>query len=160
MTPVAPTLAGAQEASRLFAIDQCGLKNRQLKAAYNVGFDAWKLEVESGKRDNLNPPSVPLSWIPFTYPDGFTYEVLGATPVQSPRSDIPVDHSQQAEVIPGELDAINVPPGDSSTVGTIISGVALMDLGANPREIGSPGSSWKKSARGGPFGLWQWYQRL
>lgn len=157
--PAAPTLAGAQEASRLFAIDQCKRINSQLKDRYNAAFDAWSTEVEAGKRDNLNPPSVPIEWIPKTFPDGFTYEVPGTKPVQSARP-VPADHSQPDVHVPSEIDAINVPPGDTTAVGTILSGVALMDLGADPREIGSPGSQWKRTDRGGPFGTWRYYARL
>ena len=157
--PVSPTLAGAQEASRLFAIDQCKRINSQLKDRYNAAFDAWSTEVEAGKRPNTNPPFVPIEWIPQTFSDGFTYEVMGINPVQSPRP-VPSDHSESETHTPGEIDAINAPAGDRTLVGAIISGAALEALGADGREIGSPGSRWRKAAKNGPFGTWVWYQRL
>lgn len=153
------SLADAQRASRLFAEDQCARINHQLKDRYDSTFEAWKTMVNAGTVPNTDPPTPPLAWIPFTQADGYTYEQQGTALVCEARTDIPDDHTKHAPVEVAQLSAINVPPGDKRPVGTVISGVELMMAGADPREVGTPGSRWKKTEQGGPWGTWRWYAR-
>lgn len=154
------TLEDAQRASLLFALDQVKLYNSSLEKRYNNNHDSWKTMVEAGIIPNTNPPTVPMGWEPYTQADGFTYERLGTTPVCAARTDIPDDHTQQKPVEIAPIDQINIPPGDTRPTSSIVTGLQLLTMGANPAEIGSPGSRWEKRERGGPWGVWRWYQRL
>lgn len=115
--------------------------------------------VNAGTIPNTNPPGVPLAWKPITYIDGFTYEQLGDQLVCQPRTDIPGDHTQPSTPEVAQTDVVNVPQGDTRPVGSIVSGLELLNMGASAGEVGTPGSRWKKCEKGGPFGVWRWYQR-
>ena len=134
--------------------------NNELKNSYNSRFDSWKIEVEAGKRDNKNPPPVPAGYNAVTGASGFAYPELGSLPVTLPRTDIPADYSHPTTIAVGLLDVINVPLGDPRVTGSVANGAALISQGASAAEVGDPMSIWIKMERGGPFGVWRWYQRI
>jgi hypothetical protein len=156
-----PSLADAQKASADFADFECGRINTALLNRFTSNFNSWKIEVEAGKRNNLNPPQPPLKWIPLMQTDGFTYESQSLTEyVCDPRTDIPEDRSVPDVLQAGLLDVINVPRGDTRKTGDVATGAQLIAQGSNPVEIGDPKGVWGKMERGGFMGVWRWYQRL
>ena len=121
--------------------------NQELKDRYDSQHDSWKIMVEAGKIDNLNPPTVPLGYDVVKAPSGFSYPEMGITPVCPPRKDIPADYSKPAvQVIPEPDHIRQAPAGDTVAVGTIITD--------------QNGVKWQKQRSVTPFGTAYFYVRI
>lgn len=155
MTPTATDLTNRAwetsiEAARANTLNSSvymvNLKNQELIDAYNSNFDAWKEMVVAGQRDTSNPPQPPSGWrLSAPNEHGFIFYERGTEPVCPARTDIPVVNPVAPSWFENP-DIRNVPPGDTTPVGAIVTA--------------PDGSRWQKMSNNTPFGVATWYQRV
>src|ERR1051325_10019324 len=86
------------------SIDQVARLNKNLKFIYDGAWNNFVINVESGQRDNSNPPQPPMAWElspappkDGSAPDYFVFYAQGNTPIcpmpPIPPSVVPVDKS-------------------------------------------------------------------
>lgn len=121
--------------------------NSELTKRYNSQFDSWKVMVEAGKIDNLNPPKPPKGFALVETEHGFVYPEPSNTPVCPERTDIPADNSKPiVQVIPEPTHIRNVPKGDTLPVGFTFDA--------------PDGSRWQKQSSVTPFGVAYFYFKV
>lgn len=141
------SLAAAQATVAASSRAQVELLNANLKTIYLGKFNDWKISVDAGKIDNLNPPTPPMAYVLSTNAEGFSFPSLGSDWVCG-MPPIPQDRSKPAAQpnVPGNDQVRNVPPGDHYPLGF---------------ELTAPdGTTWQKQASPTPFGTAVYYARI
>lgn len=129
--------------------DTCAKLNNMLTTGYLDVFDAWALSVKTGRVSPANPPRPPQGYVVVEHKDDGLYptvELSGQPVCDVPEiPQAPEPHTSAG----GQQDpdkTRNVPPGDMTPVGAIITDV--------------DGSKWQKCSNPTPFGTSYYYQRV
>lgn len=152
--PINPsTSLQAAQANVLASVTaECTLLNSNLKTIYLGAFDSWSQSVKNGAAPNTNPPQPPPSYVVGYYDDPTAPGVQWAYPAQSGpavcvQPPIPAEPppAETQPVFTGNGSVMNVPPGDTLPVGSIVAD--------------AQGQRWQKTASPTPFGVAYYYAR-
>lgn len=147
------TLAAAQANVLSSVKAECDLLNANLKTIYLGAFSNWAQNVANGAIPPTNPPQPPASYIVSYYDDPTDPGVQWPYPEQSgpavcaqPSVPTPPPPVQAQPIFQGNGSVMNVPPGDSMPVGSIVTD--------------GQGQKWVKVQSPTPFGVATYYARM